>query len=232
MNCVSTSQQRQCPATSLLLPAISNGVDISRFHWKNGKRKYALAMGRICPEKGFHHALHAAKKARVELLLAGEIFPYESHQHYFHNEIAPLLDRHRRFLGPVRFSRKRTLLAHARCLLIPSTVAETSSLVAMEALASGTPVIAYPSGALPEIIEHGRNGFLVSSPSEMADAISAASKIDPEACRAAARTRFSASEMVRQYFDTYDRIIAKVSEEDSTEHQAPVRGGASWLFAW
>ena len=95
-----------------------------------------------------------------------------------------------RHLGPVGFARKRRLLSAARCLLVPSMAPETSSLVAMEALACGTPVIAYRAGALAEIVEHGRTGFLVESTEAMADAIGRAGTIDPETCRRAARARF------------------------------------------
>jgi glycosyltransferase involved in cell wall biosynthesis len=229
MNCVSSSQQRCCPPIPPLLPYVTNGIDTESFTLRpNARRNYALAMGRICPEKGFHFAISAAKKARTDLILAGQVFPYEFHQNYFRTEIQPQLDSRRRFIGPAGFSAKRRLLSDARCLLIPSTVAETSSLVAMEALASGTPVIAFRSGALPEIVEHGRTGFLVSDAAEMADAIHAAASLDPEACRAAARTRFSSAEMIRRYFEIYDQIALKAD----VEHWERTRPCASWLVAW
>ena len=88
-----------------------------------------------CPEKGYHLALDAAHLAGMALLLAGEVFPYPEHQRYFHEEIGPRLDSTRRFIGPVGGQRKRGLLQRAQCLIVPSLVAETSSLVAMEALA-------------------------------------------------------------------------------------------------
>jgi len=176
------------------------------------RRGFALALGRICPEKGFHVAIEAAKRARAKLILAGEIFPYAAHQAYYREEIAPRLNGERRFVGPVGFARKRRLLNQARCLLVPSLVAETSSLVSMEALACGTPVIAFPSGALAEIVEHGRTGFLVRDEAEMAEAIRAVRGLKAEDCRGAARERFSADRMVERYFDAY-RAIARMTDQ-------------------
>ncbi len=190
LNCVSLTQHRACPASPVLTAPIPNGVEVARLCGPSTKRRYALALGRICPEKGFHLALKAARMARVKLLLAGQIFPYESHQAYFQKKILPRLDNHRRFIGPVGFSRKKKLLAGAKCLLIPSTVAETSSLVAMEALAAGTPVIAFRSGALPEIVEHGKTGYIVSDAKEMAEAIPFAEQLSSEICKGVARSRF------------------------------------------
>jgi glycosyltransferase involved in cell wall biosynthesis len=120
--------------------------------------------------------------------------------------VAPLLARERRFLGPVGFERKRRLLAAASCVLLPSLAPETSSLVAMEALAAGTPVIAYPSGALAEIVEDGRTGFLVRDVDEMAAATRRVGEIDPGTCRAAARERFGVTRMTQAYLDRYRRL--------------------------
>ena len=227
LNCVSSSQQRSCPPSPSLLPHIPNGVDVRRFERKSAKRNYVLALGRICPEKGFHFALRAARMARRELILAGEVFPYAAHRRYFKSKIAPLIDNRRRYIGPVGFARKRQLLSEARCLLIPSTVAETSSLVAMEALAAGTPVVAFGSGALPEIIEHGRNGFLVSDVEEMAEAIERVGDLDPEACRYAARSRFSADHMIQRYLGVYGQIIEKARDPWVDRRSSRV----SWLVA-
>jgi len=144
-------------------------------------------------------------------------------------QIAPRLDAKRRFIGSVGMNRKRRLLGEANCLLIPSLVAETSSLVAMEALAAGTPVIAYRTGALPEIVEHGRTGYLVSNVKEMARAIPAAAKLDPEVCRASARKYFSSEQMVSKYFQLYERLRAK---DVAYPVQARSARGASWLVSW
>jgi glycosyltransferase involved in cell wall biosynthesis len=206
LHCVSASQRARCPNGARLLPDVPNGVALEAPGARYAKRRFAMALGRICYEKGFHIALDAARNAGVPLLLAGQTFRYEAHETYFAREIAPRLDRSRRFIGPIGPVRKRRLLSAARCLLVPSLAPETSSLVAMEALACGTPVIAFPAGALPEIVEHGRTGFIVQSETEMAEAIHAATRIDPEVCRAAARERFALERTVERYFGLYQKL--------------------------
>jgi glycosyltransferase involved in cell wall biosynthesis len=191
------------------LADIPHGVDLGQFAVLHAKRRFALALGRICPEKGFHLALDAAKAADVPLLLAGEVFPYAEHRAYFRDMIEPRLDRRRRFIGPVGLARKRRLLAAARCVLIPSLVAETGSLVAMEALASGTPVIAFPNGALADVVEHGVTGFHVGDASEMAAAITAVDGLAPAACRASARARFSVLPMIEHYLALYRTLASR-----------------------
>ena len=207
LHCVSASQERNCPPSQILLPHIENGVPLERFRSSVHKREFALALGRICPEKGFHLALDAAAEAKTPLLVAGEVFRYRAHEEYFCREIVPRLNGGtRRFLGPVGSARKRRLLTAARCLLVPSLVSETSSLVSMEALACGTPVIAFPSGALPEIIEHGRTGFLVNDAHEMAEAMHRVNRINPDDCRRAARARFTADRMILRYLTLYEKL--------------------------
>ena len=209
LNCVSETQAYACPPSSRLVRYIGNGVDEERLAINLKKRNYALALGRICPEKAPHLALEAAIAAGMPLFLAGEVFRYHEHQLYFQREIAPRLDAFRRFLGPAGFRRKRRLLTQARCLLIPSLAAETSSLVAMEALACGTPVISFRSGALPEIIDDGRTGFLVDDTRQMSEAMKAAAFLDPEFCRQVARERFEVNRMTHLYFDCYRRLIIR-----------------------
>lgn len=218
VNCVSQAQLCSCPPSTCMLPHVSNGVDVPRLTMNLRKREFALALGRICPEKGLHIALDAARTAGAPLYLAGEVYRYETHEQYFQEEIVPRLDASRRFLGPAGFRRKRRLLTQARCLLIPSLVAETSSLVAMEALSCGTPVVAFPSGALPEIIEDGRSGFLVENEREMAAALNAVRFIDPEVCRQIARERFSAERMTNRYLDLYFSLVTEAPAAASDTH--------------
>ncbi len=207
LHCVSSSQAQACPPSPLLLPPVENGVPVEDLVSRVSKRNWAFSIGRICPEKGFHIGLEAARLANIPLLLAGQVYPYEEHLHYYEQEIQPRLDNLRRFIGPIGFARKRRFLSAARCLVLPTLAPETSSLVAMEALACGTPVIAFPSGALADIVEPGRTGFLVSDVHEMAVAIAQASSIDPETCRQAARERFSADRMITHYMRVYEQLV-------------------------
>jgi len=194
---------------------IENGVDFEPRGLGLRRRDFALSLGRICPEKNFHTAMDAARRAGVPFLLAGAVFGYAEHMHYFREEIVPRLDRSCRFVGPAGPFAKKRLLSTARCLLIPSTVHETSSLVAMEALRMGTPVVAFASGALPSIVEHGRTGFIVRDELEMAAAIHGCKSIDSEYCRASAQERFSATRMVREYIELYRSMILSSSSPAS-----------------
>jgi len=207
--CVSQSQRRACPRGAAVRATIENGVLVGRLAGGPlGRQEFVAALGRICPEKGFHLALDAARSARVGCRLAGRLFPYDAHVRYFEREIVPRLDPERVFVGPLGFRGKRRLLREARGLLVPSLAPETSSLVAMEALACGTPVVAFRAGALPEIVEHGRTGFLVDGVDEMSAAIAELHAIDPAVCRATARERFSAEAMVERYVSLY-RALAR-----------------------
>jgi glycosyltransferase involved in cell wall biosynthesis len=200
---VSKSQAATAPAGMPPSCVIPNGVDLANFHSARRKSNYAVALARICPEKGLHLAIDAAERAGVELIIAGSVFEYPEHRNYFDSMIVPRVNRRIRFVGPIGAASKADLLAGARCLLVPSLAPETSSLVAMEALASGTPVIAFPNGALAEIVTPERTGFLVNDAEEMGDAIQRTSSISPVTCRREAEQRFSSERMISQYFDLY-----------------------------
>ena len=205
---VSRSQAERAAPGVRLLPPIGNGVDTEAYRPVAAKGRFALVLGRIAPEKGFADAIEAARAAGVSLLAAGKLYPYPEHRAYFDAQMMPRLDGRRRFVGPVEGEAKRRLLARARCLLVPSTAPETSSLVAMEALASGTPVIAYRSGALPTIVEDGVTGFVVEEIAGMADALRHIGVIDPAQCRRAAVERFSLGRTTRAYLDLYGQLAA------------------------
>lgn len=206
LNCVSAAQHAACPASVKLVDPIENGVPVERLAARHAKRDFALFLGRLCPEKGVHIALEAAQRANVALLVAGELYPYAAHRAYVDAEVRPRLDARRRLVGPVGFARKRRLLTAARCILVPSLAAETSSLVVREAAACGTPAIAFPNGALAEAIIDGVTGFLVADAAAMARAIPRAGAIDPDRCRAVARARFDEAAMVARYLDLYRRL--------------------------
>jgi glycosyltransferase involved in cell wall biosynthesis len=209
IHCVSQTQQQACPPAANLLPFIPNGVSPGLYRPDVVKRGFALGLGRICPEKGFHIALEAAELAEVPFLLAGEVHNYEEHQRYFREQIRPRCDARRRFIGVAGPRRKSRLLSAARCLLVPSLAPETSSLVTMEAAMCGTPAVAFRSGALPEIVRDGVTGFLVSDAREMADAIRKCCYLDPAVCRGVALADFSEDRVIKRYFDVYERLSGR-----------------------
>jgi glycosyltransferase involved in cell wall biosynthesis len=217
---VSESQRRTWPAGAAIpgeVVVVENGVAIPE-RWNQGEREpFAVVLGRICPEKNQHEALDAGTMAGVAVWIGGHTFPYREHQEYFSDKIAPRLQSNgagpqHRFLDSVPPHDKRELLSRARCLLHPTRAPETSSLVAMEAMAAGTPVIAYRSGALEDIVEHGVTGFLVDNVREMAEAIGKVGQISPSACRSGAERRFSRERMVGAYLNLYGQMARRAAK--------------------
>lgn len=222
LSCVSRSQHASAPPGTRLLPPIENGVDLDRLRPEDEVGDYALVLGRICPEKGQHLALDAATHANVPLVVAGKAFGFAEHQAYFHGEIEPRLRAPHRFVGPVAGEAKRELIARARCVVVPSMVDETSSLVAMEAFACGTPVVAFRRGALVELVEHGRTGLLVASAGELAEAIAQAHRLDRAHCRAVAEARCSRQRMCEGYLARY-RELAPSRRHEPRARRASLR---------
>ncbi|MCB4824148.1 glycosyltransferase [Roseicella aerolata] len=206
---VSPSQHRACPPCPALLPPIENGVPVEALRLPLSRRRFALVLGRICPEKNQRAALEAGTQAGLPVLLGGQVFPYEAHERYWREAVLPRLRPPHRFLGPLGLPRKRRLLNAARCLVSASLAPETSSLVAMEAMACGTPVIAFPSGALADIVEDGVTGFLVRDAAEMATAMGQADRLCAETIRRTARRRFSADAMLARYVALYEDLARR-----------------------
>jgi glycosyltransferase involved in cell wall biosynthesis len=212
LNCVSKAQARTFADVPNVVGVVPNGIDLDRFPLQSRKQDYLLWMGRICEEKGAHTALDIAKRTGLPIVMIGQVYPFAYHQNYFDREIRPRMDRmgdQVKYIERPSFAAKIKLIQSARALLVTSSAEETSCLVAMEAAACGTPVIAMRRGAFSEVVQHGVTGYIVNSVSEMSDALAQLSGIKPRTCRAYAQQHFSARQMLSGYEALYERIRAQ-----------------------
>jgi len=217
-NCVSQSQLRSFVDAPHMLGVVINGIHVSDFPPPGEERDDSLLwIGRICEEKAPHVAVEVARRAGLPLILAGDVYRFSYHQSYFEREVWPRLDGNRiRRVQTPSFAEKLKLLSRARALLVTSSVDETSSLVAMEAMACGTPVIAFRRGALPEVVDDGVTGFLVDTAEEMVRAVPDIADIDPQACREHVERNFPATRMADEYERLYARVIESAAKSGST----------------
>jgi glycosyltransferase involved in cell wall biosynthesis len=215
-NCVSQSQARSFSDLASMIGVVPNGVALEKFGRDSNEaiqqssadrvdRQCLLWLGRICEEKAPHLALEIAERAGLPVTIAGRVYPFSYHQQYFEREVATRLQQapNARFIASPSFETKRRLLREAKALLITSLAEETSSLVAMEAGASGTPVIAFHRGALPEIVQNGMTGLLVDDVSGAIQACSRVDTISNAACAAHAAMAFSGNTMAEGYLKLY-----------------------------
>ncbi|GER87126.1 glycosyl transferase [Dictyobacter vulcani] len=167
-------------------------------------------LGRFTYEKGAHLAIEAARNAGVPLILAG-IKEQQSRDamEYYRHLVEPYIDGDRvRYLGPVTMQHKVTLLQQARALLNPIEWDEPFGIEMIEAMATGCPVISFARGAAPEIIAHGKTGFLANNMLEMTDYMHQVDRIDRQTVRAHAERSFAARVMAAKYLDIYSHVIA------------------------
>jgi glycosyltransferase involved in cell wall biosynthesis len=167
---------------------------------------YLAFLGRASPEKGLDRAIEIARRAGVPIRVACKVDCVD--QEYFDQTIRPLLDDPLvEYLGEIGESGKRDFLANAGAVLFPISWPEPFGLVMIESLACGTPVIAFPGGAVTEILEHGETGFIVSDVEAAAEAVSRIPTISRIRCRQAFETRFSARRMCHDYLRVYERLV-------------------------
>jgi glycosyltransferase involved in cell wall biosynthesis len=197
--------------------AVYNAIDVGSFTFSESKDDYLLCLNRVAPEKGTHLAIEAARKAGRRLIIAGKVDRVD--REYYETMVAPLLDgRDVLFVGEADHSAKRELYAKAACALVPICWEEPFGLVMAEAMASGTPVIAFARGAAPEIIVDGETGFLVHDVDSMVEAIGKVDAIEPARCRRHVEANFDVPVMVDRYLRLYRKIVS--APADLT--QAPV----------
>jgi glycosyltransferase involved in cell wall biosynthesis len=186
---------------------VYNGIDPSRYEFNKTPHDYLLYLGRLNREKGVLSAIDVAKAAGKHLVIAGNSVG-NSEWSFFLHELQPSLNGDNiSFRGQVNFQEKIELLKNAKALLFPIDRREPFGVVMIEAMACGTPVIAFRKGSVPEIVEHGRTGFVADTREEMKSVIDRLAEIDREECRRVVEEKFSLSQMVEHYKKIYEKIV-------------------------
>ena len=200
----SLAQRSQLPELNWVAN-IYHGIDTSVYAYQDQPEDYVLYLGRMTQDKGVHHAIAAAKAAKVKLLIAGVSY---SNEGYWSKFIEPQIDGVQvRFIGHADVEQKRKLMQNARALLFPSLAQETFGLVMIEAMSCGTPVIGFDVGAVAEVVQDQETGFVVRTEKQMAAAIKKIKHIHRKAVRQRAETFFSLERMAAGYERVYQRHV-------------------------
>ncbi|MFE4831737.1 glycosyltransferase family 4 protein [Streptomyces sp. NPDC056672] len=202
---ISSSQRMSAPDMNWCA-TVHNGIDPASFRFRKEKEDWILFLGQCIPHKGMHTAIDAARAAGVRIRIAakcGEPAEIE----YFESEIRPRLGDDVEWLGEVGGERKRSLLSEARCLIFPIAWDEPFGMVMIEAMASGTPVVALNRGSVGEIVDNGVSGIVCDSPADLPAAVERSRHLDPENCREASVSRFNSALMAERYEHVYESVI-------------------------
>jgi glycosyltransferase involved in cell wall biosynthesis len=188
---------------------VPNGIRTSEIPVGSGDGGYLVFVGRMAPEKAPDLAIETARSAGIPLRLAGIV--EDRHRDFFETKVLPACSGGIEYLGPLDRPDLWRLVGGARALVMPLRWHEPFGLVAAESLASGTPVIAWRMGALPEVIEDGVSGYLVDDVAEAANSVELLGSLDRAVCRTIAEARFSDSVMAANYAEVYRRLSATTS---------------------
>jgi glycosyltransferase involved in cell wall biosynthesis len=208
MPLVSISDAQRAPLPqSRWVATVHHGLPLDLYEFHQAPGEYVAFLGRTSPEKGLHTAIEIARRCGVPLKIAAKIDRVD--QHYFDAEIAPLMKNGNvEFLGEIDQQAKRSFLGRAKALLAPVDWPEPFGLVLIEALACGTPVIAFRRGSIPEIIDHAESGFVVENVDEAVGALKQLDTLSRSACRDAFERRFSVERMTDDYERVYEEVLA------------------------
>jgi glycosyltransferase involved in cell wall biosynthesis len=205
---ISDDQRRPIPWANWRA-TVHHGLPRDLYTFRSGQGDYLAFLGRISPEKGLDRAIAIAQQAGVRLRVAAKIVPEELD--YYRRTIEPLLRQSGssvEFIGEVGGKQKDEFLGNARALLFPIDWPEPFGLVMIEAMACGTPVIAWRNGAVPEVIHDGVTGFIVESIEDAAEAVGHVPWLSRRACRFAFEERFDSARMARDYLNVYRGLMA------------------------
>ncbi|HEX5685395.1 MAG TPA: glycosyltransferase family 4 protein [Ideonella sp.] len=202
---VSASQRQPLPGCRWQA-TVHHGLPRHLFHLQQATDGYLAFLGRISPEKRVDRAIEIALRLQTPLRIAAKVD--NADKVYFRDRIEPLLAHPLvDFIGEIGESEKQELLGRAEALLFPIDWPEPFGLVMIEALACGTPVVAWNCGSVPEVIEPGVTGFVVNSVDEAVEAVREARKLSRRRCRQRFEHRFTAEGMARNYLSIYERLV-------------------------
>lgn len=182
---------------------VYHGIDIEKFTLNKEHGDYLVYFGRIHPDKGTWEAIQVAKKAKMKLVIAGIV----QDKPYYEKCVEPYLNEDICFIGSVGPDQRNSVLGNACALLHPINFSEPFGLSVVEAMACGTPVLAFNKGSMPEIIQNGVNGFIVSDIEEMSERLKDILKISREGCRKTVEAKFTQEKMVKKYIEVYKEIV-------------------------
>jgi len=204
---ISKSERKNAPVRFKNNWVVYNGIDLSQFKFNPKPKKHFIWIARICEAKGTKEAIEIAKKARVKLLLAGQLQPH--HQEYFEKEIKPELSSQIKYIGEISQRELSGFYGQALACLYPIKWEEPFGLIMVESMACGTPVIVFDKGSAKEVVEDGKTGFVVKNIKEAVEAIKKIGQIDRSACRKRVEKLFSYQRMVSDYEKVYQEILRK-----------------------
>jgi glycosyltransferase involved in cell wall biosynthesis len=201
---ISNAQRRPFPIANWCA-TVYHGLPPRLLRFQPRPGDYVAFVGRISPEKRLDRAIEIAGRAGLELRVAAKIDAVD--REYFTGEIEPLMRQpHVRYLGEIGETEKAALLGGAQALLFPIDWPEPFGMVVIEALSCGTPVLAWPGGSVPELIEPGVNGWIVDSIEDAVHALRRVAALDRAACRASFDRRFTAERMAGDYVSVYKHL--------------------------
>jgi glycosyltransferase involved in cell wall biosynthesis len=187
---------------------VYHGLPADLYRYRPEPGSYLAFLGRISPEKRVDRAIEIAKQAGIQLKIAAKVDPVD--KDYFESVITPLLRNSLvEFVGEISEEEKDEFLGNAYALLFPIDWPEPFGLVMIEAMACGTPVIAYRGGAVPEVMEQGHTGFIVHGLEDAVEAVRHVAQLKRSHCREVFEQRFTATRMAHDYVKQFERLIAK-----------------------
>lgn len=205
-NIVTISHSQGKPAPKMnKIGTVYNGLSMQHYPFSTTSKGYLLFVGSFRKEKGADKAVQVARMLDMPLIIAGKLD--EEHKEFFNTTVKPYLSEKIHYVGEVDETARNNLMKNALCFLHPISWMEPFGLTLIEAMACGTPVIGFNLGSIPEIVQHGKTGYVVETIEEMADAIKKIKSINRRHCRSYALENFSSEKMTDEYESLYAQLV-------------------------